>query len=229
MASCSSVQVWWVGRGLLWGDATATAHPFTGSKRSVLAASTLFRWSLCWKLAPLTIARRDGLWEGAPAIAFGKRKASLVSDGLQASVSALFRIEGNQRCLFMTLFIGNKFAWRSKHTQLIVSACMFSTRKTKCFLEIHWLLYQAQSTCGSFTCHHPPFWLDFSPCAWLLGNKLPPFASLQLNWFPRPSCTFIKLFFLYVFVATLFCFSACYPRERNVHGVQGKEKEGQNQ
>lgn len=202
----------------------------TWSKIFVLAGSMLLWWSLFSKLAPLRTARSDALWEEARASIFGQRKASLVPDGwLQASVSPLFRIEDNQRCLFMTLFIGNKFAWTSEHTQLIISACMFSTRKTKVLFEITLVALSGPKGVWLIYCHHPPFGLDFIfpfMASWKQAPTLL-WSSAELGL--RPSWTFEKLLFLYIFVATLFCFSACYPRERNIHEVQEKEKDAQNQ
>lgn len=154
----------------------------TWSKIFVLAGSMLLWWSLFSKLAPLRTARSDALWEEARASIFGQRKASLVPDGwLQASVSPLFRIEDNQRCLFMTLFIGNKFAWTSEHTQLIISACMFSTRKTKVLFEITLVALSGPKGVWLIYLPSPPIWAGlYLPIHGFLETSSHP--SLVLSW-----------------------------------------------
>lgn len=116
----------------------------------------------------------------------------------------------------------------SKHTPLIISACVFFTENNGIFENTLMTLSGPKGV-----------WLIYLPSSLILdGLCLPCLASWEqaptLLWFSaelvlRPSCTFEKLFFLGVFIATLFCFGACYPREGSVHEVQGKEKGAQNQ
>ena len=185
MASCLSAQAWRVGRVLQWGDATVVVVPLL-------------------KVGSLKNSKEWCPVRGAQTSAFGKRKASPVPGGwLQASVSPLFRIEDNQRCLFMTLFIGDKFAWMSKHTQLIISACVFSTGKQSAFWKCTDGSVRPKGCVARLLAIIPHFGWTLSPPAWLLGNKLPPFSGSQLSWFwghpvPLKNCSFVCFYRLFV-------------------------------
>lgn len=125
------------------------------------------------------------LWERNPtASTFGKRKAS--------PVSQMFRIENNQRYLFIIVF--EEKSRLTGNTQLIIFGMHVFKEKEKELFQNHCSV--RPEGCGLFVWHHlhtPPHLAGLSLSNLASKKQVPALLSSLAELVPRPSCPFEKL------------------------------------